>query len=103
MWVSGQVGVGPDGIPEGIEAQTRLAFDNMEAVLAEAGASMEDVVELTSFHVSMDDFQAFRAVKSEYFPRPFPAWTAVGVSSLAGPSLLIEVRAVAVVGSGAGQ
>lgn len=100
VWVSGQVGYGAEGIPESVEAQSRLAFENLRAVLAEAGATLADVVELTTYHVSMDDFGAFAAVKSEFVDAPFPAWTAVGVEALAEPGLLVEIRAVAVVGSG---
>ncbi|MEL6770766.1 MAG: RidA family protein [Bacteroidota bacterium] len=100
VWVSGQVGFGADGIPESADDQARVAFENLAFVLAEAGASLDDIVELTTYHVSMDDFGAFMAVKSEFIAAPFPAWTAVEVSGLAEPSLLVEVKAVAVVGSG---
>ena len=100
VWVSGQVGFGADGIPESAADQARVAFENLAFVLAEAGASLDDIVDLTTYHVSMDDFGAFMAVKSEFIAAPFPAWTAVGVSGLAEPSLLVEIKAVAVVGSG---
>jgi enamine deaminase RidA (YjgF/YER057c/UK114 family) len=89
-------------IPEGMSAQARLAFESLKAVLEAAGASLADVVELNTFHTALQrDIQAFAAVKDEYFPRHYPAWTAVGVSELAMPGLCIEVRAVAVAGSGA--
>ena len=100
VWVSGQVGYGTEGIPAGVEAQARLAFDNLALVLDEAGASLGDVVELTTYHVSMTDLDAFSTVKAQYVKAPFPAWTAVEVSGLAEPGLLVEVQAVAVVGSG---
>lgn len=99
IWVSGQVGVDDGKVVEGIEAQARAAFKNIQNVLAEAGAQLTDVVELISFHTSMDDIRAFGKVKSEFFPENYPAWTAVGVTALAGPGLLVEVRATAVIGS----
>jgi enamine deaminase RidA (YjgF/YER057c/UK114 family) len=43
--------------------------------------------------------RAFGAVKDEYFPSNYPSWTAVGVTQLARPEFLVEIRAVAVVGS----
>jgi enamine deaminase RidA (YjgF/YER057c/UK114 family) len=51
----------------------------------------------------MDDLHTFAAVKSEFFQKNYPAWTVVGVTALALPELLVEVRATAVIGSGAVQ
>lgn len=101
VWVSGQVGVDARGKPaDGAAAQAALAFENLKAVLAETGASLGDVVELTTFHVDIRaDMQAFSAAKDRYFPSHYPSWTAVGVTALAFDGLLVEVRAVAVVGS----
>jgi enamine deaminase RidA (YjgF/YER057c/UK114 family) len=104
LWVSGQVGMDDKWkAGQGIEAQSRLAFQNLQKVISEAGGSLEDVVELVTFHTSMADMKVFSKVKSEFFPENYPAWTAVGVTELALPSLLIEVRATAVIGSGAGK
>lgn len=101
VWVSGQVGVDAAGRPgDGITAQAELAFENLKAVLAEAGASLGDVVELTTFHIDLKGgVQVFGAVKDRYFPSHYPSWTAVGTTDLAFDGLLVEVRAVAVVGS----
>jgi enamine deaminase RidA (YjgF/YER057c/UK114 family) len=91
VWVSGQVGVDETMTPgEGIEAQARLAFKNLEAALTEAGGSLADVVEIVTFHTSMQDVAGFAKVKSEFIPENYPAWTAVGV------------KATAVIGSGSG-
>ena len=101
LWVSGQVGVDRQGVTaEGIEAQARIAFQNLEAILKHAGSSMADVVDLLTFHKSMADIRGFSRVKSEFFPDNYPAWTAVGVTGLAMPDLLVEIKATAVVGSG---
>ncbi|HDR9482582.1 TPA: RidA family protein [Burkholderia aenigmatica] len=102
IWVSGQVGIGPDMKPgEGMPAQARIAFESLKAVLEEAGASLSDVVELTTFHTDLrGEIEAFSAVKDMYFPARYPSWTAVGVTQLALPELCIEIRAVAVAGCG---
>lgn len=102
IWVSGQVGVDAAMKPgEGMEAQARLAFEGLRSVLEAAGAKLADVVELTTFHTDLrGEMRAFARVKDEYFPDRYPSWTAVGVTQLALPELRVEVRAVAVVGSG---
>jgi enamine deaminase RidA (YjgF/YER057c/UK114 family) len=102
IWVSGQVGIDATATPaSGMEAQARLAFEGVKSVLEAAGATMADVVELTTFHTDLrGDISAFSHVKDEYLPDRYPSWTAVGVTQLALPELLVEVRAVAVAGSG---
>jgi len=102
VWVSGQVGMDEKGaVGEGIDAQARLAFKNLERVLSETGASLADVVELMTFHTSMGDIRGFSRVKAEFIPENYPAWTAVGVKELVMPQLLVEIKATAVIGSGA--
>lgn len=102
IWVSGQVGIGPDmKTGEGMPAQARIAFESLKAVLETAGASLSDVVELTTFHTDLrGEIETFSAVKDAYFPTRYPSWTAVGVTQLALPELCIEIRAVAVAGCG---
>lgn len=102
IWVSGQVGIDDQLQPvEGVEAQARLAFENLKRVLYAAGESLADVVELSTFHIDLrGEMGAFLRVKDAYLPSDYPAWTAVGVTQLALEALRIEVRAVAVVGSG---
>jgi enamine deaminase RidA (YjgF/YER057c/UK114 family) len=98
LFVSGQVGRDPEGnaIPEARE-QYVAAFENVKSVLAHAGADFGDVVELVTFHVSFEDFDVFTAVKDEYVRGPvFPAWTGVGVTALALPGLLVEIKCTAV-------
>ncbi len=102
IWVSGQVGVDADMNPaEGMQAQAQIAFECLKLVLEEAGASLADVVELTTFHTDLHgEIEAFMAVKDQYFPSRYPSWSAVGVTQLALPGLCVEIRAVAVAGSG---
>lgn len=103
VWVSGQVGSDASGTPGvGMEAQARLAFQKLEVVLEDAGATLADVVELMTFHTDLrGEIQEFVKVKDEFIPENFPAWSAVGVTQLARPEYLVEVRAIAVIGCGA--
>jgi enamine deaminase RidA (YjgF/YER057c/UK114 family) len=100
-WVSGQVGIDDNLTPaSGMAAQARLAFEGLKRTLAAAGARLEDVVELTSFHLDLrGEMEQLTKVKDEYGPRNYPAWTAVGASQLALAELRVEIRAVAVAGS----
>ncbi len=100
VWVSGQVGVDENfAMAEGIEAQARLAFQNLEHVVKEAGGTLADIVEFVTYHTSMKDMKGFSKVKAEFIPENYPAWTAVGVTELVLPGLLVEIRATAVIGS----
>lgn len=102
IWLSGQVGIDANFIPgEDMAAQARLAFEGIARTLAEAGATLADVVELMTFHTDLHgEIAAFASVKDEFFPDRFPCWTAVGVTQLAAPEYKVEVRVVAIAGSG---
>ena len=78
-----------------IRAQTRSVIENIRDILAAAGASLADVVEVSTFLVSMDDFKGYNEVYSEYFGYEGPARTTVAVAALPHPHLLIEIKAVA--------
>ncbi len=101
IWVSGQVGMDATGMVDGgIEAQARLAFQNLQHVLEAAGSSLDDIVELVSYHTSMNGIRDFGKVKATFITKNYPAWTAVGVTELVFPQLLVEIKATAVIGSG---
>jgi enamine deaminase RidA (YjgF/YER057c/UK114 family) len=96
LFVSGQVGSRSDGSPEpDFEAQVRLAFANLEATLRAGGCGLDDIVDVTTFHTDPErQFGAIMKVKSEVFPAaPYPNWTAVGVTWLAGYDFEIKVIA----------
>ena len=96
LFVSGQVGSRADGSPEpDYREQVRLAFANLEAVLAAAGCGFADIVDVTSFHTDPEKQAGiFLEVKSEVFAEPpYPNWTAVGVNWLAGFDFEIKVIA----------
>jgi len=96
LFVSGQVGSREDGSPEpGLEAQVRRAFENLNAVLAAAGATFDDVVDVTVFMVDpQNTFERIWTVVPEYWGEaPFPNITAVGVTWLYGFDFEIKVIA----------
>lgn len=96
LFVSGQVGSRDDGSPEpDYEAQVRLAFANLKAVLAAAGCTFDDVVDVTTFHTDPESqFDTMLAVRdAEVGGPPYTNWTAVGVTWLAGFDFEIKVIA----------
>src|SRR5690606_26917157 len=97
VFIAGQVGLRPDGtVPESAEEQIRHAFTHLGAILKHEGLGFEHLVELVSYHVDVENqLPVFRAVKDEFITSDFPAWTIIGVASLARPTLLVEIKAVA--------
>lgn len=96
LFVSGQVGGRADGSPEPDFAnQVQLAFDNLLAVLDAAGCGPEDIVDVTSFHTDPEvQLGTVMEVKKRIFPEaPYPNWTALGVTWLAGFDFEIKVIA----------
>ncbi|WP_192355472.1 RidA family protein [Mesorhizobium mediterraneum] len=96
LFVSGQVGSRENGSPEPVfEDQVRRAFANLRAVLAAAGCSFDDVVDVTTFHTNPDEqIETVLAVRAEEIGAPpYPNWTAVGVNWLAGFDFEIKVIA----------
>lgn len=86
----------PGGPPAlDIRLQTRAVIENIRDILAAAGASLADVVEVSTFLVSMDHFKGYNEVYSEFFGYEGPARTTVAVAALPHPHLLIEIKAVA--------
>ena len=78
-----------------IRQQTRGTLDNIRDVLAAVGASLSDVVEVTSYLVDMGDFGGYNEVYGEYFDYDGPTRTTVAVHQLPHPHLRIEIRCVA--------
>ena len=78
-----------------IREQTRAVIENIAAILADAGGSLADVVDVTSFLVNMNDFGGYNAVYAEYFDEAGPARTTIAVHQLPHPHLLIEIKATA--------
>jgi 2-aminomuconate deaminase len=78
-----------------IRAQTRAVIENVREILQSAGAQLDDLVEVTTYLVNMNDFGGYNETYGEYFGYDGPTRTTVAVHQLPHPHLLIEVRAVA--------
>ncbi|WP_281686653.1 RidA family protein [Pseudomonas citronellolis] len=78
-----------------IRAQTRAVIENIRDILASEGASLADVVEISSFLVDMNDFGGYNQVYAEFFDESGPTRTTVAVHQLPHPHLRIEIKAVA--------
>src|SRR5690606_8962911 len=89
LYCAGQIGRTPElEVIDDPEQQFIACWENLRTVLAEAGCTFDDVVEMTTFHVAMSEhMDIFREVKDRLFPRGSCAWTAIGVSELALPGL----------------
>ncbi|MEU2074768.1 RidA family protein [Streptomyces sp. NPDC013489] len=78
-----------------IRAQTRAVLDNIARLLGAAGGGLADLVSVTAYLVSMNDFGGYNEVYAEYFDETGPTRTTVAVHQLPHPHLLIEISAVA--------
>jgi 2-aminomuconate deaminase len=78
-----------------IRQQTRAVLQNIRDILAHAGTQLADVVEVSTYLVTMADFGGYNEVYSEFFGYQGPARTTVAVAELPHPQLLIEIKVVA--------
>lgn len=97
LYASGQLGLDPETmeLKEGITEQTKQVFENIKAVLNEAGMTINDVVKTTCFLNSMDDFAAMNEVYATQFTGIFPARSAVAVKTLP-KNALVEIEILAI-------
>jgi 2-iminobutanoate/2-iminopropanoate deaminase len=101
VFVAGEKGIDPKTgklVPGGIAAETRQTFENIKAILAEAGATLDDAVAATVHMTDLNDFQAMNVVYGDYFHEAAPGRTTVQVAALPGGAH-IEITITAVVGS----
>jgi 2-iminobutanoate/2-iminopropanoate deaminase len=99
VFISGQAPISADGQLVGeddFDAQARQVFQNLVAVVDEAGATLESVVKLTVFLTDIQTLPEYTRIKGEFFRGEQPASTAVEVAALARPEMLVEVEALAV-------
>ena len=102
VFVSGQVAVDANGrtmFPTSPGEQARCVFERVDAVLASAGATKEDLVALTIYLTDIDDFDQISPVRDEWAPDPAPSSTLIEVSGLAVDDHHVEVSGIAVVSS----
>ncbi|WP_349903439.1 RidA family protein [Parafrigoribacterium humi] len=97
VFVSGQVGVGPDGVmPESVSDQTRQIWKTIDEILKSAGSDIQHVVQTTTYMLDMADVWEIDDVKRDLFPSTPPANAAAGVNQLAYGAK-VEIAAIAVV------
>jgi enamine deaminase RidA (YjgF/YER057c/UK114 family) len=99
-WTAGQVPMTRDReVPEGWEAQARLAFENTGRALRAAGAAWSNVVKLTIYVVELSELPTIRRVRDEFVDTAAPPTSSlVQVAALFDPDVLLEVEAVAFLG-----
>ena len=100
VFTAGQVAWDETGEVTGlgdVRAQTVQTLNNVESVLAEGGAGLDDVVKCNVYLKDMGDFQAMNEVFARFFPSAPPARTTVQ-AALAEPEMLVEIEAIAYVG-----
>ena len=100
VWLAGMGGTrAPDGSKvEGIAAQTRQAFRNIEAALKRAGGGLEHLVSMTVMIRNQADGDEFVKVRSEFFKEKFLASMLITAKDFANPDILVEIQSVAVIG-----
>lgn len=96
LYVSGNIPVNPKSgdVADGIVNQSKQVFENMKAVLNEAGMGFENVVKTTAFLTDLSNFATFNEIYASYFVAPYPARSCVEVSKLP-KNVLVEVECIA--------
>jgi 2-iminobutanoate/2-iminopropanoate deaminase len=97
VFVSGQLGLAPGGsemVGPTVQEQTEQIFDNLAAILAEAGSGLDQIVKTTVFLLSLGDFQGMNEVYARRVGEPPPARATVEISGLPSGALL-EIEAIA--------
>ncbi|WP_158813642.1 RidA family protein [Methylocapsa sp. S129] len=96
VFCSGQLGISKDGmIPEGVEAQARLCFEAIAAILAEAEMNLGDIVRINAFVTGAEYLAGYMKVRDEFIGNPPPASTLMIVQGFARPQFKVEIEAVA--------
>ncbi|MFD2649394.1 RidA family protein [Devosia albogilva] len=96
IFCSGQLGITADGgIPADCGGQTRICFDNIAAILAEAGLGLADIVRINAYVTAREHLAPYMDVRNALFSAPYPASTLMIVSGFARPEFLVEIEAIA--------
>lgn len=96
LFASGQLGIGiDDGVPEGVEDQTRLCFENIRAILAEAKMTLNDIVRINAYVTGREHLPGYMKVRDEFTSSPPPASTLMIVSGFAREEFVVEIEVIA--------
>ena len=96
MFLSGQIAINPETgeMPAGVQAQTAQAIANIKAILAEKGATLDNVVKTTVYLAEMSLFGEMNEIYAQHFSEPFPARSAIAVKELPKRAL-VEIEVIA--------
>lgn len=95
VYLSGVVAGAPPAGADPVEHYART-FERIGAILARAGSSWDDVLDITTFHTDIDaSLTPLSAAKNRFVKAPFPTWTAIGVRRLYEPTAVVEIKVVA--------
>ena len=96
VFCSGQLGIAADGtVPPDVEGQAMLCFDNIAAILAEAGMGLADIVRINAYVTAREHMAGYMAVRDRIVASPPPASTLMIVSGFTRPEFVVEIEAVA--------
>lgn len=96
VFCSGQLGISKDGtVPSDAAGQAALCFDNIAAILAEAGLGLQHVVRLNAYVTAREHLRPYMNVRNARFAAPLPASTLMVVAGFARPEFVVEVEAIA--------
>ena len=96
VFCSGQLGIAADGtVPDSVAGQAEICFENVKAILAEAGFAMAHIVRINAFVTRREHMAEYMAVRDRYVTDPPPASTLMIVAGFTRPEFLVEVEVVA--------
>lgn len=96
VFCSGQLGIAADNtIPPDCAGQTALCFDNVAAILREAGLGLEHIIRINAYVTGREHLSQYMGVRNALFSTPYPASTLMIVSGFARPEFVVEIEVIA--------
>lgn len=96
VFCSGQLGIGADkAVPSDCAGQTRICFDNIAAILAEASMGLANIIRINAYVTGREHLPDYMGVRNSLFAEPYPASTLMIVSGFARPEFVVEIEAIA--------
>ena len=99
IFVTGQIAMDKDGnpvAPDNIEKQTEFVFENIQTILAEGGASLDDVVKAVIYVTHIEDFSKISPIRNKYFANSKPVSTLVEINKTVKDGCDIEIEVIAI-------
>ncbi|HWU17618.1 MAG TPA: RidA family protein [Devosia sp.] len=96
VFCSGQLGIGADKVvPLDCAEQARICFDNIAAILGEAGMTLANIIRINAYVTGREHLPGYMGVRNALFAEPYPASTLMIVSGFARPEFVVEIEAIA--------